>query len=281
MNSRNDPRLGGFEQRLLSELRDFVQLRADSSTEPLVTEGRHRRHVDAKPRQGLIAVFPRALSTAPRRSLAAAGVVVIAGCVAVLIGLSSGSSPSVALAKEFPVFRQPAIAGKQLLASILRQQGALPRNVQVDLRSARAIHTPYGTGYVMTDHGANLMCVAVPGGDGWGADCGSVKASLKYGAGGLQTYATAHSAELVYVLPAGATATAREPDGKTRPLALPNGVLAIVVHHLTFITIHIAGHANTTALATQSECDPVTQQGPACKVLAGFYAKQSAAHSAR
>ena len=179
------------------------------------------------------------------------------------------------------MFKQPAISGRKLLASILRQQGALPRNVQVDLHSARAIHTPYGTGYVMTDRGANVMCVAIPGGDGWGADCGSVQASLKYGAGGLQTYATAHSAELVYVLPVGATATAREADGRTRPLALPNGVLAIVVHHLTFITIHIARHASVTALATQSECNPITRVGPACKALAAFDAKQTVAPRTR
>jgi hypothetical protein len=277
MNSRNEPRLGGFEARLLSELRDFVQLRAESSPGPLVPAG---GHTGTKPRQGLRARLPPLLGMQPRRSLAAA-VAVIAGCVAVLIGASSGASPSAALAKEFPVFKQPAIAGRKLLASILREQGALPRNVRVDLRSARAIHTPYGTGYVMTDRGANLMCVAVPGGHGWGADCGSVHASLTYGAGGLQTYPTAHSAELVYVLPAGATATARAAGGKTRALALPNGVLAIVVHHLTFITIHIARHANITALATPSECDPITRTGPACKALAAFDTKHTAAPRTR
>lgn len=267
MNSRNDPQLGGFEQRLLGELRDFVALRAGSSSEALVTERRDRHHVDAKPRPGFIAAFPRALRTGPRRSLAGTGVAAIAACAALLIGLSSGSSPNLALAREFPVFRQPAIAGKQLLASILHQPGALPRNLQVDLRSARAIHTPYGTGYVMTDRGANLMCVAVPAGDGsWGADCGSVRASLKYGAGGLQTYASAHSAELVYVLPAGAVAAATEPDGTTRSLALPDGVLAIAVHHRTVIKIHVGTHTTTTVLQTLSECNPVTGRGRDCSM---------------
>lgn len=58
-------------------------------------------------------------------------------------------------------------------------------------------------------------------------------------------------------------------------------MLALVVHHLTFITTNIAGHTSTTALATQRECDPVTQQGPDCKTLAAFHAKQSAASHAR
>lgn len=278
MNSGNDPRLGGFEQRLLSELRDFVELRAASHAEPLLTDSQHRRHIDPKPPPRL-AALPRALSTMTRRLLATASVAALAGCAAVLIGISSGASPSLALAKEFPAFAMPPTNVSGFLSGILRDQGGAA--AQVDASHARAIATPLGTGYVATDTQANLICIATPGfNKDWGANCGKVSQAERNGVGAPEIFdSSGHSVAWAEVLPKGATATARDANGKTTPVLVSDGVLAIVVHHLTFITTHIAGHANTMALATQSECDPITQQGTACKVLAEFYAKRHAARA--
>lgn len=274
MTPPNRPPLGGFERRLLGQLRELVELRAAPAPS-------QERLSSAASRRPLSRVRQRLVLT-PRWALAPVAVAILA-CAVVLIGFSAGSSsPSPSLAKTFPAFAQPPTNVSGFLSGVLRNQGSAA--AQVDASQARAITTPLGTGYVATDTQANLICIATPGfnGSGWGADCGTVSQAERDGVGASTVYDNSgHSVAWAELLPTGATATARDANGKTIPLSVTNGVLAVVVHHLTFITTTIAGHASTTALATQSECDPITQHGPDCKVLARFYAKQSAAHSAR
>lgn len=275
MTPTNKPPLGGFERRLLGELRELVELRAAA---PAPSQ---ERLSSAASRRPLSRVRQR-LALTPRRALAPVAVAIVA-CAVVLIGFSAGSSsPSPSLAQAFPAFATPPTNVSGFLSGVLRDQGSAA--AQVDASQARAIATPLGTGYVATDQQANLICIATPGfnGSGWGADCGTVSQAKRDGVGATITYDNSgHSVSWAELLPKGATATARDANGKTTPLSVTNGVLAVAVHHLTFITTNIAGHASTMALATQSECDPVTQQGSACKMLAGFYAKQTAAHRAR
>lgn len=275
MTPTNKPPLGGFEHRLLGKLRHLVELRAAA---PAPSQ---ERLSSAASRRPLSRALQR-LALTPRWALASVAVAIVA-CAVVLIGFSAGSSsPSPSLAQAFPAFAQPPTNVSGFLESVLRAQGSAA--AQVDASQARAIATPLGTGYVATDAQANLICIATPGfsGSGWGADCGTVSQAKQDGVGATTVYDNSGDAvSWAELLPAGATVTARDANGNPVPVSATNGVLAVVVHHLTFITTTIAGHASTMALATQSECDPIAQHGPDCKLLAGFYAKQSAAHSAR
>lgn len=270
MTPTNKP-LGGFERRLLGQLRELVEVRAAASTPS-------QERLSAASRRPLSHVLQR-LGLTPRRALVPVAVAAIASAF-ILIGFSGGSS-SPSLAKAFPVFAQPPTNVSGFLSGVLRDQGGAA--AQVDASQARAISTPLGTGYVATSAQADLICIVTPGFSGdWGGACGKVSLAERYGVGASEVFGNSgHSVGWAELLPAGATATARDASGNNIPLSVTNGVLAIVVHQLTFITTNIAGHASTTALVTQSECDPITQKGPACKALAGFYAKQSAARRAR
>ena len=228
-----DTPLGGFERRLLGELRAVVELRgAGERPVPTIPEGPSRVR------------WPRG---APRRSLAGVAVLALGACVAVLIGLS-GSAPG--LAQAFPIFGRRATAiSREALASIVSQEGATLGNARLDVRHARVFSTPWGTGYVVSDTRANLICVAAPGfaGSGWGADCGRASDAKRYGAGGLALYGPVGQVSYVEILPKGATATIRA-GTQTRRLAVPDGVLAIVVHRPSVLTTHIAGHASTITI---------------------------------
>jgi hypothetical protein len=80
----------------------------------------------------------------------------------VLISLSAGSGPQ--LAQAFPVFARPATTiSRDALAAILSQDGATLGDARLDVRHARAFSTPLGTGYVVTDTRADLICVSAPG----------------------------------------------------------------------------------------------------------------------
>ncbi len=234
INQPPDAPLGGFEQRLLGELRSVVELRG--ARQRPVLAGRER-----PPRA-------RRRRVAPRRYLAGVAVLAPLACVAVLFGLS-GSSPD--LAQAFPIFARPATAiSRDALASIVSQEGATLRNARLDVRHARAFSTPWGTGYLVTDTQANLICVAAPGfaSSGWGADCGRASQAKRDGAGGLLLYGPVGQVSYVEILPKGATATIRQPGTQTRSLAVPDGVLAIVAHRPTVLTTHIAGRASTIAI---------------------------------
>jgi hypothetical protein len=229
-----DTPLGGFERRLLGELRAVVELRgAGQRPAPIIAEPPSRPH------------WPR---RAPRRSVAGVAVLALSACAAVLIGLS-GSSPD--LAHAFPIFGRPASTiSREAFASIVSQQGATLGNARLDVRHARVFSTPWGTGYVVTDTQANLICVAVPGlaGSGWAADCGQASAVKRHGGGGLELYDPIGRVGYVEILPQGATATIRHPGSRPRSLAVPDGVLAIVVHRPTVVTTRISGHASTTVI---------------------------------
>ena len=145
-----DTPLGGFERRLLDELRAVVELR-----------GAGERPVPTIPERPSKVRWPRG---APRRSLAGVAVLALSACVAVLIGLS-GSSPD--LAQAFPIFGRPATAiSREALASIVSQQGATLGDARLDVRHARAFSTPWGTGYVVSDTRANPICSPPPASPG-------------------------------------------------------------------------------------------------------------------
>ena len=234
MNHTSGTPLGGFEQRLLGQLRNVVELRGAQALP--APASRARPSTARRPR------------TVSRRYLVGAAVLVPVACVAVLTGFS-GSTPD--LAQAFPIFARPATAiSRDALASIVSGEGASLRTARLDVRHAREFSTPWGTGYVVTDTHANLICVAAPGfpSRGWGADCGRARQAMRDGAGGLLLYGPVGQVSYVEILPKGATATIRRPGTETRPLAVRDGVLAIVVHHPTVLTTRIAGRASTVII---------------------------------
>ncbi|MGI8571902.1 MAG: hypothetical protein ACR2L9_04645 [Solirubrobacteraceae bacterium] len=237
----NQTPLGGFEQRLLGELRALVELRAADQA--------------LAPNRGLTAPAPRQSDVlwrrASGRSLAAAGALVVAACAAVLVALSAGSAPT--LAQAFPILTRPGTTIPQAgLISILQSSGAGLSAARLDVNQARAFETPLGTGYVLTDKQQNLLCVAQPGfpHTGWGATCGRVRDALRDGTGIQIFYGRPdeHQVSVVDILPKGATATIRDPDGQSRPLPLHDGVLAALAPTSAQITTDVAGHATTTDL---------------------------------
>jgi hypothetical protein len=224
MSAVGNAEFGGFEERLLTELRAVV---AEHATDRTAQPVRPSRAV-------------------PRRSVAAALAVAAAACVAALIAFSSGSSPS--LAQAFPILGRPGTGIPSTLASFLRSGGVSAQHARLDVRHARAFRTPLGTGYVLTDHDAKVICVVAPGFDhNWGGTCGSAAAARRQGVGGLETF-SARSASFVDVLPQGATATIRVAGGPARSGTLHDGVLAFLTNRPTTVTTRIDGHATTARI---------------------------------
>ena len=235
MTQTTDPPLGGYEQRLLDELVTFVELRAAAP----VTGMR------PAPRPCRVALAPR---------LAVAAAVAVAVCVGALIAGSASSGPD--LAQALPVFGRPATPiAKSALAQILRDNGAGLRDARLDVRHARAFPTPLGTGYVVADRGAHVICLAAPGfslgGDGpasWAATCSAAGPARREGIGGLVAFGTVGQAAYVEILPRGASATAVSPGRPARALTVRDGVVAILVHRPTTLTIHVDARAITTVI---------------------------------
>lgn len=169
-------------------------------------------------------------------------------CAATLFALSAGSGAG--LADAFPILSRPGTGVPATLLGFLQGDGPTLSDARIDLRHARPIRTPLGTGYVLTDRRADLICVAAPGFDRgtWGAACGSAAAARQSGAGGLESFGPLHVASYVAVLPTGARASAGPVGARATPLPLPDGVLAIVVHRPTVITTRIAGRITRTVL---------------------------------
>lgn len=246
-NPTNQTPLGGFEQRLLGELRQLVEQRADEQAirndHGPITPTRWGWVHGVLPRRGL------------GRSLAAAGALVGAVCAAVLVALSAGSSPT--LAQAFPILTHPpTVIPRAALVSLLQSSGAGSSAARLAVNQARAFETPLGTGYVLTDKQQNLLCIATPGfAHSWGAACGAVRDALNGEGSDLLTYGRAnqHQVDVVDILPKGATATIREPGGQTRPLPLHDGVLAVLAPTSAQITTNVAGHVNTTDLQRPRE----------------------------
>jgi hypothetical protein len=206
--------LGGFEQRLLAELRAVV---AEHAVE-------------------------RPARRAPRWSLAAGLAAVAAACAAVLIAVSAGSSPS--LAQAFPILARPATQIPSTVASLLRGAVTVPR-ARLDLRHARTFRTPLGIGYVVADRHLNTMCVAAPGFDHqYGGTCGNATTALHEGVGGLMTFG-GRGTSYVDVLPRDAAVTLRSAGGPARRAILHDGVLAFITDRTTTVTTRIGGHVTT------------------------------------
>lgn len=247
--SEHDP-LGGYEQRLLTELRTLVEQQVAAAA----------HHSDQ--RAALHAPRTSRWIRAHGRSLSTAGAGIAAAC-ALLLVVWSGTRPTPAQA--FPILSRPStVIPRAALASLLHdgQSTLSAAHARLDAQQARAFSTPLGTGYVMTDATGNLLCVAAPGlptGTGitprtWDSSCGSADDAARTGTGVLLSYSAAHPNEVfvVDILPKDATATIRHPDGTTEPLPLSDGVLATIAPTTSQITTTIGGRSSTIDLPTST-----------------------------
>jgi hypothetical protein len=227
-------------------MRDFI----DHLERQLVLAGR------AEAQRGPVSRLARSTAAVPRRwaSVVAVAAAIVAGTV--LSGLPTGPAPE--LAQAYAVFSKPAVDASGLLravpgvADLLRLSGLHP-----DPRHARAISTPWGTGYVLPADNGHSLCVLTPGGRGtWEGSCARGK-TARYGTEVLLGGRYRRDAELVQVLPVGASApVVRYQNGTTRTLTLRDGVGAIVVHSRVTVTWRVDGRDFKLQFAPAGICSP-------------------------
>src|ERR1700682_145699 len=126
----------------------------------------------AEARRGRATRFARSMVWLPTRSAAAIAGAAAAVVLAVLVGFPTSSSPSLALASR--VLAKPATDASAVVKrippaarQILVAAGATPRQ-------ARAISTPWGTGYALPAKNGRTLCLATPDryDRSWAASCG-------------------------------------------------------------------------------------------------------------
>jgi hypothetical protein len=243
MSSIRNP-ADGFEERLLTELREVVVQRA--MQRPAAATDRGRRPIFpgySEAQREWPARVGRVV--APRRSASA---LALAAAFAVLVlGVTSGSAPNQALA-AFPVFATPA-TDAQILAPFLRHANA-------NLADARAISTPFGKGYVIPAHDNTQLCIAVPDATGraYGGACEDTSTALQQGL--FTTFENSGVAEYVAVLPAGASNPLVQDTNGTTAHPITDGVAVIVVNTKSTITTRVGDSTTTTVVAPLGQCVP-------------------------
>jgi hypothetical protein len=237
IKTTDDPSLSGFEQRLLSQLREVVVLRATAENS-----------ARAPKRKALLGGLLER-----RGSLAAAGAVALAAC-AVLLGLSAGTSPQPAQA--FPIFATPTVNPSGILESFLKSEGMVPGNPPDPTKSdagywreaarhAHAFSTYWGAAYTLETYDKRdgyTVCTIypdyqtpiIPDHGGWVGGCSTASTLAEAVEKGPAILQDPHGVEFVELVPAGATATLTYRDGPSVPVSITNGTLSVrVTRHAT------------------------------------------------
>ena len=212
----------------------------------------------AETRRGPVTRFARSLVALPTRSAATIAGVAATVVLAVLVGYPTSSAPSPALA--YPVLAKPPTDASEVVKrvplgarQILMAAGAAPRQ-------ARAISTPWGTGYAMPAKDGRTLCLATPGGDrSWAASCGGglphSGPSITSGPGIISE--DRGRAEAVELLPAGADdPVVRYANGTTKTFPPKDGVSAIEVRQPATITYRVGRISWKVELAPLGYCIP-------------------------
>jgi hypothetical protein len=180
-----------------------------------------------------------------------------AGVVAALVVLVGRGSER---AQALPVLAQPRTDVSQ---TNLRERVVLKRN-RADLKEARAIPTPNGSGYVFPAQDGTGLCLTLPlpAVGGHGESCASNGDIEQRGLALLTSQADGRSV-FVAVLPAGATATLRGTDGTATPLQVNTGVVSVSLGKNESVTLRIQGKDNSfSALPSAPPCNHVTRTVP-------------------
>ena len=212
----------------------------------------------AETRRPRVARFARSTAAMPSRSAATIAGAAAAVTLAALVGFPTSSSPPAVLA--YPVLAKPPTDASQTVNrlpvgawQILTAAGAAPRH-------ARAISTPWGTGYAIPTKDGRTLCLAIPDGHdrSWAASCGGASSSgprIKSGPGIMME--GKGRAEAVALLPAGATdPVVRYANGTTKTIPATQGVSAIEVRQHATITYRAGKLAWNVQLAPLGSCIP-------------------------
>jgi hypothetical protein len=233
--------LGGFEQRLLT------QLRAHVAEQPAVAAERPALTGQAEAISTAPAATPRCRRI-PRLSLPAAAA--LAALVTGVLTLLPAATPT--LAQAFPILNGPARRLPARLTQALRAQWRTGTRPRFDLSRAYAFRTAAGTGYVLVDRGSRWMCILIPGfaTDAAGGRCERVTvARLGQTPLEVRISAGAHRQEIVALLPRGTAASALTASG-AQQAHTRSGVLAVVSRGPVTVTTTAAGKRSSRVTYT-------------------------------
>jgi hypothetical protein len=232
--------LGGFEQRLLAQLkaevaaRPVLEPRLDTTlAEPAgPARVRHRRDL--------------AKALGSRRRIPAAATAAIAALVVAVLSVLPAAAPS--LAQAFPILTERSHVLPTRLARALKAQwltGATPR---FDLRHAYAFSTPAGTGYVVVDQRTRWLCILVPGFTVGSAGGRCERVTLaRIADPALTVRITGRGRqEIVSLLPRGAGAARAAPASDARKRTLRHGVLAVASQNPVTVMTMVDGRSAST-----------------------------------
>jgi len=242
MSATTEIPLGGFEQRLLAQLKAEVATRPVESVQP----------TPALPIRARRTLRPAATRSSrrrlPGRRLPAVASAAIAALVVAVLSVLPAASPS--LAQAFPILSERTHILPARFARVLRSQWlASTTPARYDLRHAYAFTTPAGMGYVVVDQRARWLCIFVPGFSAGSANgrCERVAlARLGDPVLTLRITGTAHREEIVALLPRHASASSSTSGGRARRLELHDGLLAIVSRGPVTVTTDVNGRSSST-----------------------------------
>jgi hypothetical protein len=228
MSATSDTPLGGFEQRLLTQLKAEL-------AEPRIAA----RPVPA----------PRVRAARVRRSKwwpSTAATAAVAVLVVAVLSILPAATPS--LAQAFPILGERGHGLPTRLVQALRSQWRAGAGPHFDLNHAYAFSTPAGTGYVVVDQRSRWLCILVPGFSPSIASgrcerirlarLGEPRLSLQISGRGRQ--------EIVALLPRDARAASSTSSGHVSRLTLHRGVLAIASRHPVTVLTTVDGHRSST-----------------------------------
>jgi hypothetical protein len=236
MSATTDTPLGGFEQRLLAQLKAEVAARPvleSPVAEPARPARARRRHV-----------VPTALGS--RRRIPAVAAAAIAALTVAVLSLLPAAAPS--LAQAFPILTERGHVLPAPLARALRAQWLTSATPHFDLRHAYAFSTPAGTGYVVVDQGARWLCILVPGFTSGSAGGRCERVTLvRIAEPALSLRVTGRGRqEIVELLPRGAGAASISAASQARNLTTRHGVLAIVSRKPVTVKTTVDGRSSST-----------------------------------
>jgi len=222
MSATADSPLGGFEQRLLT------QLKAEVAARPIANPA-----------------APRTTSPRRRRIPALATAAIAALTVAVLSALPA-AAPS--LAQAFPILSEHTHVLPARLVQALRAQWRTSAAPHFDLSHAYAFSTPAGTGYVVVDERSRWLCILVPGYSAASATgrCEQVRLA-RLGAPALSARIGGPARrEVVALLPRGAAAERSTSGGHATKVTLHRGILVIASQQPVTLTTTTDGRSTVT-----------------------------------
>jgi hypothetical protein len=223
MSTTSQTPLGGFEQRLLSELRAEVASRA-----------------------GVVSPTPAPRRRVSWRRLPALVTTGIAAIAVALLSMLPAASPS--LAQAFPILSEQTHTLPDRFVRLLQAQWHTRAAPRFDLDHAYAFSTPAGTGYVVVDQRSRWLCIFVPGLRGGAASGRCEQVTLaRAGRPALTVRVGGHAGqEIVALLPRGARAATATRAVKLR---FHSGVVTIASRRPVTLVTTVDGHHSATTYA--------------------------------